>query len=425
MHFAHSLADLRTTPSGASQAAVDVTKPLTLSDVVFLAVENNPDLIATRTQHGIDEAQLVEAGLLPNPSVSANYGFLIKGPASFDSWAIGLTEDLRAIITMGPTKESARYALFQGDAEELWEEWQLITKASLLYIDIVEGEKLGKVLKAARDVFQQRYDRSSQALEQGNTDLPTAAADMSALNDIQKDYTDFERDQQSKRNDLNALFGLAPDVTLNLADSVDLPAIAPDKVKELLSDLPQRRPDLVALQLGYKSEEEKLRAAVLGQFPAMTFGGTYQTDTSHVYSAGPQITFDLPIFNRNQGNIAIEHATRQKLFAEFNARQTAAILEIQASQAENSLIERQMDEARAQMPAAERAASAAENAYRVGNIDARSYADLVLVRVSKQREIIGDEQAIFEHRVAVAGLLGAGLPEVTYPAAAQHQEQKQ
>jgi len=424
MHFAHSLSELRTTPLGSTQPAVDLAKPLRLSDIVFLAVENNPDLIAARAQHGIDEAELVEAGLLPNPSLSADYGFLVSGPASFDSWTFGLTEDLRAIITGIPLKESARYALFQGDADELWKEWELITKASLLYIDVVEGEKLGQVLRGAVDLFQQRYDRATQALEQGNTDLSTMAADITALNDIRKDYSDFERDQQGKRNDLNALFGLAPEVTLNFSDTVTLPPIEADKVKELLTDLPRRRPDLVALQYGYKSEEQKLRAAIWGQFPAMVFGGSYASDTSHVVSLGPQVTMDLPIFNRNQGNIAIEKATRQKLYIEFNARQTESILEIQASLAEAALIERQLREAQAQLPVADRAANSAENAYRVGNIDARSYADLVLVRVAKQREIIGDEQAIFEHRVAVAGLLGAGLPEVTYPATADREAQK-
>jgi hypothetical protein len=76
-----------------------------------------------------------------------------------------------------------------------------------------------------------------------------------------------------------------------------------------------------------------------------------------------------------------------------------------------------MSESTAKLPAANRAATFAENAYRAGNIDARGYADLMRVRMSKQQEIIGIEQAIFEHRVAVAGLLGAGLPDVTYPIA--------
>ena len=34
----------------------------------------------------------------------------------------------------------------------------------------------------------------------------------------------------------------------------------------MLAALPRRRPDLIALQLGYASQEARTRAAVLGQF---------------------------------------------------------------------------------------------------------------------------------------------------------------
>jgi hypothetical protein len=36
-------------------------------DIGRLAVENNPDLIAARTQRGVAEAQVLQAGILPNP----------------------------------------------------------------------------------------------------------------------------------------------------------------------------------------------------------------------------------------------------------------------------------------------------------------------------------------------------------------------
>src|ERR1700694_2938008 len=42
---------------------------LTVSEVAVLAVQNNPDLRAVRQQHGVAQAQLLQAGLLPNPQV--------------------------------------------------------------------------------------------------------------------------------------------------------------------------------------------------------------------------------------------------------------------------------------------------------------------------------------------------------------------
>jgi len=51
---------------------VRIDQPLSVYDVAVLAVENNPDLLATRTQRGVARAQVLEAGLLPNPSISAS-----------------------------------------------------------------------------------------------------------------------------------------------------------------------------------------------------------------------------------------------------------------------------------------------------------------------------------------------------------------
>ncbi|WP_204314405.1 hypothetical protein, partial [Klebsiella aerogenes] len=43
-------------------------RSLTIGDVAALAVTRNPDLQAARARRGVAEAQLVQAGVLPNPS---------------------------------------------------------------------------------------------------------------------------------------------------------------------------------------------------------------------------------------------------------------------------------------------------------------------------------------------------------------------
>ena len=89
-----------------------------------------------------------------------------------------------------------------------------------------------------------------------------------------------------------------------------------------------QRPDLQALQAGYRSQEEKFRGAVLAQFPALNVGLTRARDTSGLYSVGFGLTLSLPVFNRNRGNIAIEDATRKKLYDEYQNRLNGAYSEI-------------------------------------------------------------------------------------------------
>ena len=55
---------------------VPADRPLTLAEVGLLAVQNSPDLRATRAQLGVAQAQVIEAGLLPDPVLSGSYNFL-------------------------------------------------------------------------------------------------------------------------------------------------------------------------------------------------------------------------------------------------------------------------------------------------------------------------------------------------------------
>jgi len=64
VHLKHKLADLVHT-------GIRIDQPLSVYDVSVLAVLNNPDLLAARAQRGVARAQVLEAGLLPNPSISA------------------------------------------------------------------------------------------------------------------------------------------------------------------------------------------------------------------------------------------------------------------------------------------------------------------------------------------------------------------
>jgi outer membrane protein TolC len=414
-HLARDLTELRPAAPGGRQPQIDLGKKLGATYVAFLAIENNPDLQAVRADRDIAEAQLLQAGLFPNPVLGASYGVLTGGPGTFDAWTVSLSEDIRSLVTISAQNSAAQYQKLKVDADVLWQEWQVAGKARLLYVDLVEGAKLRTLLGDAKRLLAERYALGRQALDQGNLTLTALAPDATALSDIEKTMDDLDRQLEMRRHELDALLGLAPEVRLELAETVDLPPLLPDEARRLLAELPRRRPDLVALQLGYRSEEEKLRGAILGQFPTLVFGAARNTDNSHILNAGPQITLDLPIFNRNQGNIAIETATRKKLYEEFSGRLSTATGEVEAMLDQQRLLERQLGGLRNQLSETEQVARHAEAAFRAGVLDERGYVDLVLTRMTKQQEILAVEQLLLEQRVALSTLLGTGMPAVRLP----------
>jgi outer membrane protein TolC len=317
---------------------------------------------------------------------------------------------------------SAQAAALQVDASVLWEEWQLIGKARLAVFDIIQDEKLRKVLTAYHETLRDRFERGRNALGQGNVTLATVAPDLAAVSDTRKALFDLERDLDTHRHDLNAMLGLAPEVVLPLKTQLQVLQVDPQAVMRALADIANRRPDLIALQLGYRSQDEKFRGTIVGQFPALTFGPSYSRDTSDVRSFGPQLTMDLPIFDRNQGNIAIEKTTRDQLRAEFEARLSAAHSEVLASLATQRLLARQLDEERAELPVLKGFAEQAESAMNAGNIDERAYVDLVSANYTKQQAVLTLEQQLLDQEVAIATLIGAGMPRASMPTEAAYEE---
>jgi multidrug efflux pump subunit AcrB len=130
-----------------------------------------------------------------------------------------------------------------------------------------------------------------------------------------------------------------------LPSKVALPPAA-----ELVDGLADRRLDLVALRRGYDSQEATYRAAILARFPKVELGIAHTKDTGNFYTLGPTLGFDIPALDMNQGNIAIEKATRQKLFDEFTARVFEARSEIATFLAEIDSITQKIAYAEAAVP---------------------------------------------------------------------------
>ena len=399
----HDVAQLQGAPSDG--------RALDLPTIERLVLLNNPNLRAARAEHDAAQAQMLQAGLLPNPAINGNIGYLISGVGDATAWTAGISEDIRALITLSPRRQAAKASAAQVDASLLWQEWQTVGKARLLVVDLVEGEQLRALQSETLSQLQQRNRELRQSIAQGNTDLTAAAPDFVAAADAQTAYDDLQRRLLSQHHDLAALLGLAADTAIPLPATLELPPADDARIRAGARDIERRRPDLIALQLGYQAQEATLRAAVLAQFPMFSLGYAASQDNSRVRNGGPSITFDLPIFDRNQGTIAIAKATRQQLRDEYVARLSSAHADIDALLTEQSQARAQLAELLPALPAAIHDADQATSAQQQGLIDLRTYVDLLVAAQSRQAAAITLQQTVLEQQVALDTLLGAGMPE--------------
>jgi outer membrane protein TolC len=381
---------------------------LDIDEVAMLAVANNPQLKVARDRLGVARAQAFAAGLLPDPQLALSRDVPTNGgPGNTSAFGAGLSVDVNALLTRSARSAAASASARQVNLELLWQEWQVVGQARLLFVRSLEQQRLLDVLNENRDLFAKRYMYVQTALAQGNATLDAAGADLAALQDAERQLNELERQVRRNRIDLNRLLGLAPDAGLRLVGGAELPPLDAAQVKASLAGLGQRRPDLLALQAGYESQEARFRAAVLAQFPALNIGITRARDTSNLYTRGIGITLSLPIFNGNRGNVAIERATRRQLRDEYRLRLNDAAAEVTALLGDQALLERQLAGVESARAALEQASSSAAAALQAGNLSEFAYTNVESSLLAKRAEAISLEQRILEQRIAILTLAGS------------------
>lgn len=407
---------LATTPplrTEVSALGVAPSETLTVDRVVTLALENNPDLKAIRLRRGVAQAQLTQAGILPNPTLSGSFLPLLSGAGSVPAWSLGLSQNIKALITYKAHVAAARQGARQVDAEILWQEWQVAGQARQLTARLILGARGRASYVAAYDLLSRRVAQLERALAAGDATLATVAPDRIALEAARAALDAQDQQQLALSHQLNALLGLAPDTVVRLAANLALPPFDPAEIRGALASLPDRRPDLLALRFGYAQADQQVREAVLAQFPDLTLGVGLNSDNAKVINGGPNVSLGLPIFDRGQGAVAGAQASRAQLQAQYAARLAAVVGEVEASLTEMQQLSAQLQTLRRELPAALLAADRAAQAFAGGDLDERAYVDLVTRRFAREQEIATLELTLLDRRIALQTLIGAGLPSVS------------
>lgn len=407
--LAPTLAQLRNELPAPANTVIDVRRPLDLNSVGLLAVLNDPELRSEWGQIDVAQAQLIQASLLPNPSANLAYGVLIGGPGTAASYAASLSEDIAALVTYRARVSAVEAHAAEVNAEQLWQEWQVVQKARLLALDLYWGHQTIDAQQHELDIVSAAYNKVRGATAAGNLDLGALSPLAAAKAVAEQSLATQQLEELKSWQELDGLLGLAPDVRFAIAPP-QLPPI-PSNIDRLVVSLPEQRPDLVALQLGYRSADEEVRAAILGQFPAFTLGGSWNSDNTGVRSAGPTATFELPLFNRNQGQIATNKATRLLLHEQYQARLDNAVAGIKGLRAQEAQLRSTLAAAREAAASAEILARSARSAYAQANLDQRAWTDYETTALQRQLEVIALERSLGEVEITLTVELGMGLPQ--------------
>lgn len=385
----------------------DPADGLDATEVAMLAVANSPGLKLQRDALGIARAQAFAAGLLPDPQLSFGADFPHNsGGGLSKAYNLGLSEDVSALLLRSSRKHAANAQMDQVNLDLLWAEWQTIAQARLLF-EQVQSLRAQQVELDAEQRALAPVDRAVQAaLAAGNLNYDSASAGLGAMADARKRAGDNALALHQAESDLRQLLGLASTAPLNL---VGAPYQADPDAAQLqvaLAELPRRRPDLLALQAGYRAQEATLRGAILAQFPAITLGVTRARDTSNITTNGFSVGLTLPLFNRNRGNIAIERATRQQLKDDYDARLLATRSDMRRLAADLATLDARQTTQAAHAQRLDAARAAAEQAWQKDLLDWPTYLAIRGNALAADADLIALRQARSTAAIALEALLG-------------------
>lgn len=280
---------------------IDFNKALTVQQLALLTVITNPDLKALRAKNSVASAQVFEAGLLPDPQFTPLYEIPISsGVGVTPAYAFGLNWDIGSVVTKSLRESAAEFMRQQVHYDVAWQEWMTANQAELLATHVYYLQQQISLIEQETTASKTYLDVLKVNLANHNLKADEFNQQQSNFLDLQDQLLMARRLLDKTKLQLNQIVGLPPTaiIQLQINPNQTLPHL---NESALFTYARHNRLDLLALQAGYTSQEIQLHQAILGQFPHFNVG-IYpgQDNTSNSYF-GTNISFDIPLFNRNQG----------------------------------------------------------------------------------------------------------------------------
>jgi cobalt-zinc-cadmium efflux system outer membrane protein len=303
--------------------------PLSLREALSRTLSTNPDLAAYQYVLKAQEGRITQAGLRPNPTVSAELENVLGTGSTRGADAAELTIGLSQLIELGGLRDrrlaSARIAREGLEAEGHIARLDALAETARRFVSLVGQQESHRLTHLGVELAEKTAAAVERRVAAAKSPLAERDRAAVALERAQIADAHAEHELLAARHDLAATWGATePDFGLAAADLYALPAVA--EYSELQAAL-EKTPDLGRYLAESRLRESEVSLALASRTSGIEVGAGVRRfqetdDTALVFSVG----MPLPLRNRNQG--LVEEA--QALQAGAEAQRTAARVKAQA-----------------------------------------------------------------------------------------------
>ena len=291
------------------------TIKIALPDVEALFLKNNFDLLAAKYQINEADASVLQAKLWDNPNLNIEQGAYNKSTKKwFDVSGTGESAvSIQQLIYLAGKRNKriniekfnsqiAQYQFFDLMRTLRYELRTTFYDVYFLQKSISVYDRELSALKALVDAYSNEYQK-------GNVSFSELARLQALQFNLENEKIDILKDLSEKQGDLILLTGdtlartIKPLMNFSSFENTDFSSL---NYVQLIDTGLINRYDLKITETQIESEQTNLALQKAMRVPDLTFGANWDRQGSYIYNYNSlSLSFDIPVWNRNKGNIKI------------------------------------------------------------------------------------------------------------------------
>ncbi len=320
---------------GQAQAPESDQPAMTIADLERMALESNPTLTQAAANVREAEGRRLQSGLYPNPTIGYVGEEVRGGSLRGGQQGFFIRQDIVLGGKLGLNRRIFEYEKSQAEVEAEEQRLRVLTNVRLSYIRVLAAQQTLDLQRNLNRLTQEAAQISVLLANVGQADAPDVLAAEVEAQQTELGVFTAEQDQRRVWRQLAAVLG-RPELPLARLDG-DLEVAAAVDPGELVEKMASESPAVRIAELGVLRAQAALARARREPIPDLQFRGGLQQDRALSEFTGKPVGLQgfaevgvrIPIFNRNQGNVAaaradVERARQEVVRVKLVLRERAA-----------------------------------------------------------------------------------------------------
>jgi cobalt-zinc-cadmium efflux system outer membrane protein len=304
---------------GRAQTTVSEQKTMTLEELQQMALQNNPTFAQSAANIQAAEGRKKQSGLYPNPTVGYQ-GEQIRG-GSFHGGEQGffVQQDIVLSGRLGLNRTISDQELKQAETEAEEQKVRVVTNVRMSYVQALAAQQTLELRQHLSKLADDAVQTSHQLANVGQADAPDVLESEVEAQQAELAVTMAEQNQQRIWKALAAVVGNPRLPLMRLEGKLEdtVPVNADELVEKIVNESPAVR----IAELGVKRADATLARARRESIPDLQIRAGMQQNGELLSEPNGKpvglqgfadVGVRIPIFNRNQGNVATARADLER-----------------------------------------------------------------------------------------------------------------